>query len=106
MNGLLGYQFGPNQKLEIDYRYYRDKRGNGVKVYVKDGGYETFIDHNLRASYEGSIKRVEVNANAFYFYEQYYRQNENINNSGEYKLVDKNTIEIMHCMHNFIDNEN
>lgn len=89
--GLLGYQFNPNQKLEIDYRYYQDKRGNGIKVYEKDGRYETFTDHNLRASYKGNIKRVEFNANAFYFNEHYYRQNENINNSSKYKLVDTET---------------
>jgi len=90
-NGLLGYQFSPNQKLEIDYRYYRDKRSNGIKVYEQDGRYETFTDHNLRASYEGNIKRVEFSVNAFYFNEHYYRQNENINKSGEYKLVDTET---------------
>jgi len=30
LNGLLGYQFAPGQKLEIDYRFYKDKRGSGV----------------------------------------------------------------------------
>jgi len=91
LNGLLGYQFSPNQKLEIDYRFYRDKRGNGVKVYEKDGRYETFTDHNLRAAYTGNIKLIEISVNAFYFNESYYRQNENINSSGEYKLVDTET---------------
>lgn len=91
MNGLLGYRFGPNQKLEIDYRYYRDKRGNGVKVYEEDGRFETFTDYNLTAAYSGNIQRVEININTFYFNESYYRQNENINSSGEYKLVDTDT---------------
>jgi len=78
---LLGYQFGPEQKLEIDYRFYTDKRGNGVKVFEKDGSYESFTDHNLRAGFEGNIKRTKINVKAFYFNESYYRQNENINNS-------------------------
>jgi len=91
LNGLLGYQFGPNQKLELDYRFYTDMRSNGVKVFEKDGSYENFTDHNLRAAYEGSIKRVKINVNAFYFNENYYRQSENINRSGEYKLVDTET---------------
>lgn len=91
VNGLLGYRFSPNQKLEIDYRYYRDKRGNGVKVYEEDGRFESFTDHNLTAAYSGNIKLVEINVNAFYFNESYYRQNENINSSGQYKLVDTYT---------------
>lgn len=91
LNGLFGYQFGPGQKLEVDYRYYNDKRGKGVKVYEQDGSYENFTDHNLRLGFEGNIKLTKINVNAFYFKEKYYRQNENINQSGEYKLVDTDT---------------
>jgi iron complex outermembrane recepter protein len=94
LNALLGYQFGPDQKLEIDYRYYNDSRGNGVQVYEKDGSYENFTDHNLRAGFEGNIKQTKINIKAFYFKEGYYRQNENINKSGEYKLVDTETDKI------------
>jgi len=91
LNGLLGYQLGPEQKLEIDYRFYTDKRGNGIKVYEKDGSYENFTDYNLRASFEGNIKRTKINVKSFYFNESYYRQNENVNTLGEYKLVDTET---------------
>lgn len=91
LNGLIGYQFGPEQKLEIDYRFYKDKRGTGVKVFEKDGSYESFMDNNIRAGYEGNIKQTKISANAFYFNESYYRQNENVNSSGEYKLVDTET---------------
>ncbi len=91
LNGLVGFQFGPEQKLEVDYRFYKDKRGSGVKVYEKDGSYESFMDNNIRVGYEGNIKQTKISINAFYFNESYYRQNENINSSGEYKLVDTET---------------
>jgi len=90
-NGVIGYQFSPNNKLEVDYRFYKDKRGSGVKVYEKDGAYECFTNNNLRAAYEGNFGRTMVNVKAFYFNESYYCQNENVNNSGEYKLVDTET---------------
>lgn len=91
LNGLLGYQFGPEQKLEVDYRFYKDKRSNGVKVFQKDGSYESFMDNNLRVGYEGKIKQTKISVNAFFFNESYYRQSENINGIGEYKLVDTET---------------
>lgn len=91
VNGLLGYRFGPDQKLEIDYRFYKDKRGNGVKVFEKAGSYESFADNNIRLGFNGFVNGIKIDINAFYFNEIYFRQNENINKSGEYKLVDTKT---------------
>jgi len=87
-NGMIGYRFGTGHKLELDYRFYKDKRGSGVKVYEKDGSYESFTNNNARLGYERFIGKMKLNLKAFYLNEQYYRQNENVNQSGEYKLVD------------------
>lgn len=88
---LLGYQFSANQKLEVDYRYYHDKRGSGTKVYLEDGSFESFTNHNLRSSYDGYIGKTKVQVKGFYLIENYERQNESVNNSGEYKLTDTET---------------
>ncbi len=90
-NGMIGYQFSNKNKLEIDYRFYKDKRGSGVRVYEEDGSYESFMDNNIRIGYQGNLKKMNINAKAFYFNEAYYRQSENVNSSGEYKLVDTET---------------
>ncbi len=90
-SGMLGYQFFPGSKLEIDYRFYKDKRGTGIKVYEKDGSYESFTNNNFRAEYESPIGRYKIDAKIFYMNEFYYRQNENVNATGEYKLVDTKT---------------
>jgi iron complex outermembrane receptor protein len=90
-NGLLGYRFSANSKVEVDFRHYQDKRGSGVKVYADDGSYESFSNNNLMMAYEGKAGRFTLNAKAFYFNEGYFRQNENLNSSGEYKLVDTET---------------
>jgi len=91
INALLGYQFGKNTKLELDYRYYHDMRGNGVKVYQENGSYESFTDHNLRLGYEQKFGKYNLNIKSFYLTELFGRQNEKINSSGEYKLVDTDT---------------
>lgn len=90
--GLLGYQFSSNSRIEVDYRFYEDKRGAGIKVYEEDGSYESFTNNNLRFNYEGLTGKYRINAKAFYLREGYYRQNENVNNSGEFKLVDTETV--------------
>ena len=90
-NGMIGYQFSNKNRVEIDYRFYKDKRGSGVRVYEEDGSYESFMDNNIRIGYQGNLKKMNINAKAFYFNEAYYRQSENVNSSGEYKLVDTET---------------
>ncbi len=90
-NGMIGYQFFPDSKLEVDYRFYKDKRGAGIKVYEKDGSYESFTNNNFRAEYESPVGRYKIDAKLFYMNEFYYRQNENVNATGEYKLVDTRT---------------
>lgn len=90
-NGLLGYRFSSTSKIEVDYRFYKDQRGTGVKVYEEEGSYESFTDNNFRVSYEGTAGRIKLNAKAFYLNEYFFRQSENLNSSGEYKLVDTET---------------
>ena len=90
-SGLFGYQFNPNEQLEIDYRFYEDKRGSGIKVYETDGSYETFINNNLRAEYNGYLGGLNLSAKGFYLQEYYFRQDETVNSSNEYKLVDTET---------------
>jgi len=91
INALMGYQFNHDSKMELDYRFYQDQRGNGEKVYEEDGSYESFTDHNLRLGYNNRFGKYAFNLKAFYFLELYDRQTEKINNSGEYRLTDTET---------------
>jgi iron complex outermembrane receptor protein len=90
-NGLAGYSFSNNARIELDYRFYKDKRGSGIKIFEEDGSYESFTNNNLRLAFESRAGIFKFNAKAFYFNEYYYRQNENLNTSNEYKLVDTET---------------
>ncbi|MCD4735437.1 MAG: TonB-dependent receptor [Bacteroidales bacterium] len=91
LSGLIGYQFSPDRKVELDYRFFSDKRGSGVKAFEKDGSYEGFTNHNIRLGYKGYSGRTNISVKGFYFNELYYRQNEKINSSGEFKLTDTRT---------------
>lgn len=88
---LVGYQFGQNQNIELDYRFYKDKRGSGIKVAEKDGSFESFVNNNLRLGYNRFLGRTKLSLNAFYLNEFYERQSENVNTSNEYKLTDTRT---------------
>lgn len=90
-SGLLGYQFGPGSHIELDYRFYKDKRSQGIQVYEKDGSCESFMDNNIRLNYKGYLNRFELNVNGFVFSEIYTQQNEKVNSSGQYKLTDIDT---------------
>lgn len=90
-NALAGYHFSNTHKLEIDYRYYRDKRGTGVKVFEEEGSYESFTENNFRLGYNRWLGQTRLQLSGFYFDEGYKRQSENINKSGEYKLTDTRT---------------
>jgi len=92
--GLIGYRFGSESKLELEYRFYKDKRGQGTQVFEKDGSLESFTNNNFRLNYRGYMNRIELNINAFVFNENFVRQQESVNGSGEYKLTDVNTYKL------------
>lgn len=90
-NGMVGYRFSGSSKIEMDYRFYKDKRGAGLQVYEKDGSYESLSNNNIRVSWEGAAGKMKLNVVSFYLSESYFRQSENLNASAEYKLVDTKT---------------
>lgn len=85
-NGLFGYHFNKNHKLEISYQYHDEKKGNGKKVFEDDGGYDRYQVQFARAQYEGTAGSIKISANAFSQIEQYDRQSETVNSTGVYRL--------------------
>ncbi|MCF8369148.1 MAG: TonB-dependent receptor [Bacteroidales bacterium] len=91
VNALVGYKFSKNSKIELDYRYYKDFRGSGIKVFEEYGNYESFRNNNISANWEGLSGKYNFNVRTFYFNENFYHQNEKVNSSGEYRLSDTKT---------------
>ena len=86
-----GYQFNRHHKLNFTYAYHFDKRGDGKKVYEELGSYYSYTDHFMQGSYKGRMGKTDLNANLYNHREHYYRQNESLNSSDEYRLYETNS---------------
>ena len=92
VGATLGYEFNEKNKIEIEYNFYDDKRGDGVKVYFEDGGYIKYTTNFVRAKYNGEIGSMKIEADAYFQNEDYFQFSESINQDGNYKMSDKNQI--------------
>ena len=90
-NFLLGYAFNKKQKLELEYSYSDDTKGQGVKIYESNGNYDHTVDHFLQGRYKASFGKVNVSAIAFFKLEDYDNQKESIKSSGAYILYNTAT---------------
>lgn len=90
IGATMGYEFNDQNKIEVEYSYYDDKRGDGRQVYLDDGGYVKYTTHFVRAKYDGQIGDIKLEANGYMQDEHYNQFNENINQDGNYKMSDRN----------------
>lgn len=65
---------------------YEDKRGSGRKVYMNDGSFDAYTTSRIRFGYNGSFDGLKIEAYGYAQKEDYFRQNETVNTSGDYKL--------------------
>ncbi len=86
-----GYQLNKHHKIDFNYRYHTDKRGDGKKVYEELGSYFSYTDHFMQASYTGKFLGQNLTANLYNHNEHYFRQNESLNSSSEYRLYETNS---------------
>lgn len=92
IGAMVGYEFNDKNKLEIEYSYYDDKRGDGRQVYFDDGGYVSYNTQFVRAKYNGELGEFKIEADAYLQNEDFYQFSENINSDGNYKMSKKNQI--------------
>ncbi|RPH34033.1 MAG: hypothetical protein EHM93_02415 [Bacteroidales bacterium] len=70
----------------IGGNYYEDKRGAGRAVYLADGSFDAYTTKRFRFGYTAKIEKFDIELYGYAQQEKYYRQNENINTTGDYKL--------------------
>ena len=73
-----GYQFNKNDRIEANYNFYDDKRGDGIQVYDPDGGYFKYTTHNINLKYIREKARINMDMAVYYLEENYFNQKENI----------------------------
>lgn len=92
LGATLGYEFNDKNKIEVEYSYYDDKRGDGKQVYFDDGGYVKYTTHFVRAKYNGEIGKFKVEADGYLQDENYYQFTEKVNSDGNYKVSKKDQL--------------
>ncbi|MFH1296400.1 MAG: TonB-dependent receptor [Bacteroidota bacterium] len=90
VSGKVGYQFNARNRLELEYNYYDDIRGDGTKIYEPLGSYNRYPTHFVRLSTQNGWGKYSLLVNGFYQYENYLRQNEtrSTKRSGKYTLYE------------------
>ncbi|MBL7137553.1 MAG: TonB-dependent receptor, partial [Bacteroidales bacterium] len=90
VSGKVGYQFNARNRLELEYNYYDDIRGDGTKIYEPLGSYNRYPTHFVRLSTQNGWGKYSLLVNGFYQHENYLRQNESksTKRSGKYTLYE------------------
>lgn len=71
-----GYDFNKLLKTELQYSFFKDKRGEGEKIIAPDGEYRHFDTHFLRGRVYGSTSKFNYNVLLYYQHEDYFRLDE------------------------------
>jgi len=72
----LGYDFKPNNFIELDVINFNDRQGTGEKVYQPEGNTTDHDTYHIRGKYHGEKGDADWNVSLFYFTEDYKKVNE------------------------------
>jgi len=86
----LGYNYKHIHNVEVQFSYFDDVRGNGVKVFENYGAFSTHRTNNGIFKYSGTLSNLKWNLNLFDISENYIRMYEYMK-EGEYQLYEANS---------------
>ncbi|MEI7597622.1 MAG: TonB-dependent receptor [Bacteroidota bacterium] len=76
----------------LGFLYSKDKRGEGVGVWEKDGSFSSYNTNILWFNHNYTTSKINISILSFLNLENYFRQNENINKTGLYQYYETNSI--------------
>jgi iron complex outermembrane recepter protein len=82
----LGYDFKPNNYVELNIIRFDDRQGTGEQVYQPEGNTTDHDTWHIRAKYQGEQGMSKWDANLFFFDEHYKKVNEYMKD--DYTLYD------------------
>jgi len=71
-----GYRYGNGSYTVIGYNYYNDKRGDGIRIFEPEGGYNRYPTNYLKLTSNNNFGRFNLIIRFFYQNEHYLRQSE------------------------------
>jgi iron complex outermembrane receptor protein len=93
ISGKIGYETKNSSDVNLEYNFYDDKRGEGIKVYTEEGSYLKYPSNFVKMNYKTRIKDFTFNANSFFYNQFYYQFAERLNETGDnYKIYERNQI--------------
>ncbi len=90
----LGYEFNDKNKIEVEYSYYDDKRGDGRQVYLDDGGYVKYTTNFVRTKYNGELGKIKIEVDGYLQHENYYQFSESVNQDGNYRISKRDQVSL------------
>jgi len=78
INSRIGYLFNDYSRLEIEYNYYDENRGQGTKIKLEDGAVARYKTHFSNISYSKMYGKLKMDLKAFYQVENYNRDIEKL----------------------------
>ncbi len=87
-----GVTWNRRHSTQIGALWSLDKRGEGIKVWEKDGSYNSYNTNILWVKHNYTTSKLNLSLLAFSNVENYFRQNENVNNSGLYQYSETNSL--------------
>lgn len=74
----IGYLINDSSRIEGGYNFYDDKRGDGVRVYDPEGGYNRYKTNHAWVRYSGNSGGFKIDANSYIQLENYLNQKEQL----------------------------
>lgn len=88
VSARAGYDKNDWAKAELQYDVYRDRRGEGTRVYIPLGNYRRFDTDLLRGVLKGGDDKTQYDMNVYYQMINYTDLNESVKSSGVYQRYD------------------
>lgn len=76
INARAVYRFNSYFNVDVNYGFYRDKRGEGTKILATDGVYRHFNTNTMRGNFYGKAGNLKYNLSIYYQRENYFNLNE------------------------------
>lgn len=87
-----GITWNNRHSTQIGALYSLDKRGEGIKVWEPDGSYNSYNTTIFWVKHNYATPNLNLSILAFTNIEDYFRQNENVNNSGLYQYSETSSL--------------
>jgi len=85
----VGYQLNERTRLTLNYNFYSDDRGDGIKIFEKNGGFIKSNSNVVLGDLTSQLKFADIQIKLFYHYDYFWQHSEKLNQTGTtYKLYD------------------